>query len=127
MEITKLRSTSRGIDGTYVNANHHAKAILPFIKTLEAAVPTMNFKKWIQGHNVHQLLTNDGRKFELVPVVRGEESYVGVQLRLHKSRSQRFAIANCTNVNELPSFIMMLNELSKPLDSTIRVGGGIKK
>lgn len=127
MEIKKLRSTSRGIDGTYANANHHAKAIIPFITVLEAAVQNMMFKLWIQGHNVHQFVTEDGRKFELVPIVKQGESYVGLQLRLYKSRSQRLPLMNCTSVSELPALISVMHTFSQPFDEGVRVGGGIKK
>ena len=126
--IVPLRSGGKGIAGTYANAHHHAQAILPFIEALEKIVPTLGFKKWKQGNNVHILVTGDGRQFEVIPVARyNNGGYVGLRLRLHVSRSQRLALQDLTDMRDLPSFITTLQYLAKPMDPTIQVGGGVKR
>lgn len=127
MEITKLRSTNRGIQGTIANAKHHAQALLPFIEALEVLLPTLHFKTWKQGHNIHQFINHDGRKFELVPIVREGESYVGIRLRLHVTRSLRHTLFDATDVSKIPDLVNLMRLMAQPIQPDIRLGGGVKK
>lgn len=87
LKVTPLRQGSRGIVGTYENANHHAKSLLDLIQFLEKKIPKSNFSFWRQGHNVHILETMDGRKFVLRPFSQKGIGYLGITLSAKFSRS----------------------------------------
>lgn len=100
-EVRLLRKDSKGIIGTYENANHHAQLLLPFINELKRTIMKLGFKEWIQGHNVHEFITTDGRKFTLRGIVAKNEDdvdeYVGIRLSSRVSRSLEIRLfdANC--------------------------------
>lgn len=125
MMIRKLRSTNRGIDGTIANAKHHAQAIIPYIEALRHVVPTLPFKIWKQGHNIHQFINKDGRKFELVPLTEKEGTYVGVRFRMYISRKQRITLFDATSTSMIPDLINLMKLMGTPTDPNCVVGGGI--
>ena len=87
MQVALLRRGSLGIQGTYQNLHHHALPLLPLVKYLEKKIPTLGFACWRQGHNVHVLETEDGRKFVLRPFSRKGVGYLGITLSAKVSRS----------------------------------------
>lgn len=119
MQVQLLRRDSRGIQGTYANAEHHAQKCIPLISSLERRIKECGFKTHVQGHNVHLFETTDGRKFDMIPYHDGEE-YVGIEIRLRKSRSNAERLTTITKVTEVPELIIMLKMLARPLPDNYR-------
>lgn len=129
-KVMKLRSTNRGIAGTYENIEHHAKGVEDIVRALEKLAPHWGFKTWRQGHNIHQFDTVDGKKYTLRPVwknnVKDQEKrgYYGVALSLRISRSQEYILAHCHSVAQVPQFAAMLQMLAMPQEGF--VGGSLE-
>lgn len=111
--ITPLRKGGLGIAGTYRNADHHANAVIPFLKVLEVVLPTIGFKEWHQGHNVHEFVTLDDRKFTLRAYTRDRE-YRGIRLSLRISRSCEILLMDAETQEQLDVLISSLRKLSRP-------------
>lgn len=72
IKVTKLRTSSLGLDGTYKNAEHHAKDAIPLIKNISQTIINLGESydfEWKQGNNVHILITKDDRKVTFRPFV----------------------------------------------------------
>lgn len=119
MQVQLLRRDSRGIQGTYDNADHHAKKCIPLIASIEKRIGEAGFAVHRQGHNVHVFETSDGRKFDMIPFHDGTD-YVGIEVRIRKSRSKAERLTVITKVLEVPSLIVMLRMLAKPLPDNYR-------
>lgn len=89
-----IRKGSVGIEGTYANADHHAKMLLPLIDYLVDKIDSWGFAKWRQGHNMHVLVTHDGRKFTLRPV--HNDGYFGVKVSAFHSRGREVPLCTAT-------------------------------
>lgn len=118
-KIELLRSNSSGIKGTIANAKHHAQAMLPYISAMRHVVGTLGFKTWRQGNNVHEFHTEDGRKFTLRGIIRGEEdtdkpNYIGVRLSLRESRSAEHRLFDIDDLSQVPAMLAMMENLAKP-------------
>ena len=61
-KISLIRSDSGGVEGTFRNARHHARALLRLLDYVVPKAETMGFAGWVQGNNVHLLVTRDGRR-----------------------------------------------------------------
>jgi len=94
MEIRLIRKGSKGLDGTYQNANHHAQPTLPlidvFVRGIKEELDEV-VKIWHQGHNIHVLESKDGRKIALRPF-RNREGDWGIEMLVKISRSQEFPL-----------------------------------
>jgi len=86
MKISFVRSNSLGFAGTYRNALHHAKSLLPIIDRMVQDVQNWGFVEWVQGHNTHIFITKDDRKVILRPINDGTGKYVGISIELSKTR-----------------------------------------
>lgn len=128
-KIVKLRSTGRGIKGTYENIDHHAKDVEVFVKALEPLAPHWGFKTWKQGHNIHQFETHNGRNYTLRPVYKkaegDERGYCGLALSLRMSRSEEVTLTHCIRHSDIPRLAEMMRMLAKPQIGN--VGGGLDK
>jgi hypothetical protein len=133
-QTVRLRRGGKGLTGTIANARHHAKPMLPFIHTMKYLVRDLGFETWRQGHNVHEFITTDGRKFTLRGIVREktgrseeEPLYVGVRLSLRLSRSEEIRLLDIDSVENIPDMITMMRQLAKPQigrDSRLMSGCG---
>lgn len=113
--VTRLmRSDGEGLVGTYRNANHHAEALLLFVKILEPQANTFGFAEWVQGHNVHEFRTVDGRRFTLRGYTRDGE-YKGLRLSLRLSRSNEVFLMDIESVEGLDVLIPTLRKLAQPM------------
>jgi hypothetical protein len=123
-KISLVRAGGRGIKGTYQNASCHANALTPLIKNLEPFGLRMGFKEWKQGHNVHIFITEDGRKFDIVPLrTSGGGPYFALRLRMRTSRTVRVPLFDYSNEDQLVELVAMLKSLAKPLGAGVEVGG----
>ncbi len=113
INVSILRAGGLGIDGTYRNANHHAEKVLPFLDMFKAAIPDLGFADWFQGHNVHELVTLDNRKFTLRAYTRQNE-YKGIRLSLRLSRSHEIRLMDAETAKQIADMISMLNDLARP-------------
>ena len=96
MKDSMLQKRSLGIQGTYANARHHAKKLVPLLCQIQAMLedPENGLPEdleWVQGHNVH-LLKHRGRTFVLRPYHDGTD-YTGLSLGLRVSRSVEVTLA----------------------------------
>lgn len=87
--ITVIRKGSKGLDGTIENANHHAQPALPLVELMSKIIPSLGFREWKQGHNVHVLETADGRQYAFRPLVytSGQSNSWGLRMLLRYSRT----------------------------------------
>jgi hypothetical protein len=114
-QINLLRKGSLGIKGTERNADHHAKAVIPYIEVLKAAVPHMGFKEWKQGHNVHVLITRDDRVFVLRPIWEDGLGYTGVKLLARVSRTHEIPLIGVTRISRLAHLVGAMEMIAKPV------------
>ena len=92
MRIVPIRKGSRGIEGTYANAEHHARDVLPLIRILHTAVVNYGTLRmieiWEQGHNVHIITRDDGLRLYFRPHRRKHVDGVsGIEVGIKHSRS----------------------------------------
>lgn len=106
--VKKLRKTSSGIQGTFANADHHAKRLLPLVKQLGAAAKDWGFAEWKQGHNVHIFTSDDGRSFVMRPWRDETNEYAGIQVFARISRS-----------TEIPLFVINAPSLCWPCNGAL--------
>ncbi len=127
------RRGSSGIEGTFRNAEHHAKPVIPLVKALIALLPDAGFKDWIQYNNVHTLVTQDGREFNCRPLVyefelgkedtREPTQYGktwGLRVSCKVSRTEEIAlfdIKDMSDVTKAFQFFKQTNSLKKNLYS----------
>ncbi|BDD79700.1 hypothetical protein [Burkholderia phage FLC9] len=130
-KVGLIRKDSRGITGTYENADHHAEYIRPFIEAMEGAVKHLGFASWRQGHNVHEFHCTDGRKFTLRPIVQDKDKsrpyYCGIRLSLRESRSVEHWLVDITEVSEVPNLLTMMRLLAKPKQGRLNTGAEAKE
>lgn len=81
MKIKLLRKGSKGIVGTYANAKHHARPCLPMVKFLEKTIKKLGAKEWIQGHNVHKLIFENGVTLVFRPLLTNDHEW-GIRINL---------------------------------------------
>jgi hypothetical protein len=71
MRIVPIRKGSKGLQGTYDNANHHAPKLVPLIEILESMIKyhgRMGYIEiWEQGHNIHIITRADGFRLYFRP------------------------------------------------------------
>ena len=114
-KVVLIRSDSLGIDGTVANAKHHAEAILPYIDALKPIVPRLGFKLWKQGHNVHEFVTIDGRRFTLRAFIDNENTaYIGIRFSLRLDRSNEVRLIDITSIGELAELILVMKKVAEP-------------
>lgn len=125
MKTELIRSDSRGIKGTLENAKHHAPACLELINAIIPLIPIIKFKTWKQGHNVHIFITEDDRRFDIVPYLSdtgdGNIDYTGLELRFRQSRSVAIPIMHITKLFQVPAFIGTLRLIAKSSTPNSRV------
>lgn len=124
-KIKLLRKDSKGLAGTIANANHHAAYIMPFVMELKDVVGKIGFAEWKQGHNVHEFITDDGRRFTLRAYVRDGE-YRGIRLSMRVSRSEEHRLADIHHIRECGMLITMMMMLAGPEMGSIRPMAGSK-
>lgn len=114
-KVVLIRSDSLGLDGTIANAKHHAEAILPYIDALKPIVPRLGFKLWKQGHNVHEFVTIDGRRFTLRAFIDNENTaYIGIRFSLRLDRSNEVRLIDITSIGELAELILVMKKVAEP-------------
>jgi len=125
-KVTPMRSDSRMIDGTYDNIDHHAKTALPLVVFLEAAIKSLqgSLAEWKQGHNVHVIVTHDGRQIAFVPY-QNKELFKGhgVSIRLKHSRSKYTELFNFWNIDQQINVMGLLKCLVEPQAGNTYLGG----
>lgn len=128
-KIVKLRSSGKGIAGTYANIAHHAKEVEVFVRALEPLAPHWGFKIWKQGHNIHQFETHTGAKYTLRPVYHkgegDERGYHGLALSLRLTRSAEHVLTQCTRITDIPRLAEMMRMLAKPQQGSVSGGFNI--
>jgi hypothetical protein len=115
--VRLLRKASLGLAGTYRNAHHHAKKLLPIIDALVKELPNTSYKEWGQAHNVHTITTVDGRQFIFRPYTTGNQGYTGISLSLKLSRaksSEIFLFSTTEDETEIKGFVQAVKALSIP-------------
>jgi len=88
MKEELLRTTSKGLEGTYENCEDHAQCLIPMIDELVEVVRTRaQFMLWRQGNNVHILKSKNGNQYVLRGFTAGSpKEYVGISLALRIKR-----------------------------------------
>jgi len=112
-EVKLLRKDSKGIEGSYDNADHHAKAILPFIDAMKDKMTALGFTLWKTGNNVHEFHTADGNRYTL-RAFRRDGEYVGVRLALRISRSAEYRLIDIDTVDEVPRLLDAMSLMARP-------------
>lgn len=112
-EVKLLRKDSKGVEGSYDNADHHAKPILPFIDAMKDKVHQLGFAEWRQGNSVHEFRTLDDVRYTLRAFCRDGE-YVGVRLSLRISRSAEYRLIDIESVDEVPRLLDAMTLLAQP-------------
>lgn len=114
-KVVLIRRDSLGVAGTVANAKHHAEAILPYIYALKPIVPRLGFKLWKQGHNVHEFVTIDGRRFTLRAFIDNENTaYIGIRFSLRLDRSNEVRLIDITSIGELAELILVMKKVAEP-------------
>lgn len=91
LTIKMLRKGSRGITATLENADHHAKPCFKIIKETEKMLNKLPFSfTWEQGHNIHILVAQDGRKIAFRPYYL--EGRWGIDVLSKHSRSSEMRL-----------------------------------
>ena len=134
MEISLLRSTSTGIEGTYKNADHHAQLLKPLIKQLAVLIPFMDLAKWKQGNNVHVLVTHCGRQIVLRPHIEDNiqefpsisyRNYIGIRASIRTSRTNEIVLSTVyfdkRNGVSVVEFAQMIQAVSVKVVPTLSV------
>lgn len=115
MKITKIRSTSQGIQGSYANARCHAQPVIPMIEYFEKIIPTFqNFIEWKQGHNVHLLVRKDGLALEFRPFLNNK--VWGIEILVRISRGNRVPLVQFTDMSQKGIVTTLLLSLDRPMD-----------
>lgn len=112
MITSKLRKNSPGIDGTYKNAEHHAKHLIPIIDAIINSISITKFKEWQQGSNVHVFICDDGRKFTLRNIYKDGNS-IGIKLSYKASRSLELPLISISSVHEVPGLIKTMSLIAE--------------
>lgn len=110
-KVMLIRSDSRGLEGTVANAEHHANALLPFIKAMRYKVGKLGFSIWRQGHNVHEFTTTGGARYTLRAYTRDGE-YHGVRLSKRLSRSVEEHLLDVELIDNVPLLLSIMQMLA---------------
>lgn len=118
-QVVLMKSTSKGMQGTIDNAKHHAMYMLPFILELKDEVDKLGFVTHKAGHNVHEFITWDGRRYTLRALLadepeRGENRYIGVRLSLRVGRSEEYPIFDIDRPNHCRDLLELMAMLAWP-------------
>jgi hypothetical protein len=114
--IRLLRKNGRGLEGTYENIRHHARPMKAYVDILAPVIPTLGFKDWAQGHNVHTFVTDDGREYTLRPIYQGK--YIGIEFAMN--RPIRVVIDQWIDLSEAEQFINVLRRAARPQQPNAR-------
>lgn len=127
-EISLIRSDSRGLSGTYTNADHHANKLIKFVDILSKNADTLGFEQWIQGHNVHQFVTREGTKYTLRGFTKDGE-YHGIRLSLRVSRSVEVRLMDIIRASDCYKLLDFMRTLAEPIkgDVTALLCGNFEK
>ena len=106
-----MRHGSLGLTGTRRNAEHHAKRLIPFIETLMLLSPHFGFAEWVQGHNVHEFVTTDGRRFTLRGYTR-DGAYQGIRLSLRLSRSKEIFLMDAETMEGITDMVILMGKVA---------------
>lgn len=112
--VLRAQTTGLGIAGTFRNVTHHAEVLRPLIDALLPYGTEWGFKEWKQGHNVHEFVTHDNRRFTL----RGftcDGEYCGLRLALRLSRSSEVRLWDVVSLKEIPQLAIMLGKLAQEI------------
>ena len=113
-QVSLLRKDGHGITGTYANIEHHAQNVKPLVDALKPYGESWAFKEWKQGHNIHEFVTEDGRRFTLRAFrINGE--YQGLRLSIRLSRSQEIPLCEVSGLPEIPVLAQMMGKLAHPI------------
>lgn len=129
-KIVKLRTTGKGLKGTYENIDHHAQALRPFVEALEPHALRWGFMTWRQGSNVHQFDTHYGKSYTLRPIFKRTKGdtgyrYVGIAVSLRISRSQEHVLAHVTRQSDINRLSEMMRLLAGAQEHI--VGGSLDR
>ena len=111
--IVPLRKGSRGIQGTYANAKHHAKGCVPLITMMESMIMAMGEKHdfvWSQGNNIHLLHRKDRITISLRPCVTKAGGCWGIDVLAKFSRSQELRLFTVVNIDDCFKFGYFLSD-----------------
>ena len=112
--VLRAKTTGLGLDGTLRNVEHHAEKLKPLIEALRPYGKEWGFKEWKQGHNVHEFVTHDGRRFTLRGITENG-SYCGLRLAVRLSRSREEHLWDVCSVKEIPTLAIMMAKLAMPM------------
>ena len=109
MQVSVLRKGSKGLQGTYDNANHHAKPAIQIVDRLVRIVTKQSkyIETWRQGHNIHIVTLPDGRSLEFRPFrkeIFPDAVTWGVEVLVHVSRKQRIPLLQLFNDEQVDLF-----------------------
>lgn len=127
-KISLLRSDSQGLQGTIANAKCHAQAILPFIEAMQGAVKHLGFKNWVQGNNVHDFYTHDGRRLTMRPICQDADPskpfYHGVRLslKLGRATADEHRLIEIDDPADVPRLLEIMRAFAQPTKGRLNSG-----
>ena len=118
METYMLRKGSRGLAGSFKNAEHHAQAAVPLMHAMLGVINSLSpyIKSWGQGHNIHVLESHDGRKIALRPFYSnddvGNEKW-GIEIRIQVSRTVEIPIMTFDRITRTRRAYIVMRDFFK--------------
>ena len=109
--ISMLRKGSSGLTGTYENANHHAKPVIPLVDSLVQIIKAHGVKSdvtWLQGRNIHVLTRHNGDQLCLRPFYTNK--VWGIEVLLKVSRKQEIPILQIFNQQDVAVFSLFFDK-----------------
>lgn len=110
--IKKLRTSSAGLEGTYKNADHHAKPAIPLIDSLVNIINGLGKEhdfEWKQGNNVHILTAPDGRAITMRPFISADGEW-GIDVLVRVSNKIEVRLFAITQLCECMMFGLILDD-----------------
>ncbi len=115
-----LRTSSKGIEGTLANAEHHAQGAIPLVHSMVSIIDSLGKDydfEWQQGNNVHVITRNDGSRLTFRPFINSERNW-GIDVLCKFSRSDEIRLFAVTQISECFFFGSFLTEF---LDAGINI------
>jgi hypothetical protein len=112
MKVSMLRAGSKGLAGTYMNVEHHAKRAGPYVDGVAALIEANKDRiyEWRQGHNIHVIVGKNGRQLALRPYAPiPEAGVIGIEASIRISRSQEIPVMAISSPSSLAAFTMFFD------------------
>lgn len=124
--IRLVRRDSHGLKGTKRNMDHHADGVEVMVSTIAEAVRGIPFKEWVQGHNVHTLITKDNRQYRFRPLHDGAK-YMGLELFQVLPGGKRVTIMQVTQVVDIAVVVGLLQVLARSVVKNVAYQPGTER